>query len=200
MADPDLKKWTTNSSKYVLNDRWFKLRADSYTTPDGHVIDPYYILEFPDWANCFVIDDNMDVIMVNHYRPGADTYIPELVSGELEAKDGSPEDGMKRELQEEIGYVGGKIFQTGVSYPNPGRQDNKVFSFIAFGGSCSQKQQLEAGEDLQIMKMPFRDFMAMIEQKDLDVIYQSMHLASIFLALNFIKNSDLPELQKLNVQ
>lgn len=68
--------------------------------------------------------------MVRHYRPGADTYIPELISGELEAHDGTPEEGIKRELEEEAGYVGGTIQQIGVSYPNPGRQDNKVFRLL----------------------------------------------------------------------
>lgn len=193
----DLKKWTENSSKYILEDPWFKLRVNSYTTPEGHVIEPYYMIESTDWANCFVIDENLDVVMVNHYRPGADAYLPELVSGGLEAKDGSAEAGMRRELEEEIGYVGGKVVEIGVSYPNPARQDNKVFSFIAFGGSCSQEQKLEKGENLQILKVPLKDFMRLLEQRGPGVIYQSMHLATIFFALNFVKHSDLPELQKI---
>ena len=193
----DLKKWKKNSSSYSVEDRWFKLRADSYTTPEGHVIEPYYILEFPDWANCFVIDDSQDVVMVRHYRPGADTYIPELISGELEAHDGTPEEGIKRELEEEAGYVGGTIQQIGVSYPNPGRQDNKVFSFIAFGGSCANEQKLEKGESLQVMKVPFKDLAAMLQNNDAGVVYQSMHIATIYFALNFIKHSDAPEMRAL---
>lgn len=200
MADTELKKWQTNSSKYLVNDRWLKLRADSCTTPDGHTIEPFYVLEYPDWANCFVMDNNYDVIMVKHYRHGVDEYIPELVSGRLETGDASPEAGMKRELEEELGYVGGEVYQTGVSYPNPASQTNKVYSFIAFGGSRQKAQQLEAGESLQIIKVPLKDLVKMIEDKSSGVIYQSMHLTSIFFALNFIKQAEetVPqELKKL---
>ena len=193
----ELKKWKTNSSEYLVNDRWLKLRADSCTTPEGHTIEPFYVFEYSDWANCFVIDENLNVIMVKHYRHGVDKYIPELVSGGLEASDASPEDGIKRELTEEIGYVGGEVYQTGVSYPNPANHTNKVFSFIAFGGKCVQEQQLEKGESLQIMKIPLKNFMKAIEDKSSGTIYQSMHLASIFFALNFIKVSQLPELREL---
>jgi 8-oxo-dGTP pyrophosphatase MutT (NUDIX family) len=197
MTDNDLEKWQTNSSKYLVNDRWLKLRADSCTTPDGHAIEPFYVLEYPDWANCFVIEDNNDVIMVKHYRHGVDEYIPELVSGGLEKSDTSPEEGMKRELEEEIGYVAGQVHETGVSYPNPASQTNKVHSFIAFGGSCKQEQKLEKGENLHIMKVPLKDLVKMLEDKNSGVIYQSMHLTSIFFALNFIKGSQLPEMQEM---
>lgn len=197
MSDTDLRKWQTNSSKYLVNDRWLKLRADSCTTPDGHTIEPFYVLEYPDWANCFVIDENQDVIMVQHYRHGVDEYIPELVSGGLETTDGSPEDGIRRELEEELGYVGGEVYQTGVSYPNPASQTNKVYSFIAIGGSCKQEQKLEKGENLHIVKLPLKDLVKAIKDKNSGVIYQSMHLATIFFALNFIKESSNETAQKL---
>lgn len=200
MSDSDLKKWQTNSSEYLVNDRWLKLRADSCTTPDGHTIEPFYVLEYPDWANCFVVDENNDVIMVKHYRHGVDEYIPELVSGGLETKDGTPEDGIRRELEEELGYVGGEVYQTGVSYPNPASQTNKVYSFIALGGSCKQEQKLEKGENLFIVKMTLKDLVAAIENKDSGVIYQSMHLATIFFALNFIKESSSEIVQELKKQ
>jgi ADP-ribose pyrophosphatase YjhB (NUDIX family) len=197
MPENELKKWKTNSSKYLVNDRWLKLRADSCTTPEGHIIEPFYILEYSDWVNCFVVDDNHDVVMVKHYRHGIGEYIPELVSGGLEKSDSSPTEGIKRELEEELGYVGGEVYQTGVSYPNPASQPNKVYSFIAVGGSCKQEQKLEKGENLQIMKFPLKNLTGMLEDKSSGIIYPSMNLASIFLALNFIKNSDLPGLQEL---
>src|SRR4051812_11848901 len=96
------KKWQITHSKYLVDDRWLKLRADSCVTSDGHVIEPFYVFEYPDWVNCFVVDDNNDVIMVNHYRQGIRNYIPEIICGNLEAGDVSPEEGMRRELAEEV--------------------------------------------------------------------------------------------------
>lgn len=195
LEDTSLEPWKLTNSKYVINDRWLKVRSNTYVTPAGQTIDPYYVIDNNDWINCFVIDGSLDVIMVNHYRPAADKYIVELVSGELEPTDNSPEDGMGRELQEEIGYVGGEIHQTGVCYANPARQTNKIYSFIAFGGSCGKLQQLEDGETLQIMKISFTDFLKTLEGKDPG--YQSTHLAAIFFALNFLRETTVPELREL---
>ena len=192
-----LQKWKTNSSKYLVDDRYLKLRLDSCTTPDGHTIEPFYVFEYPDWANCFVIDDNLDVIMVNHYRHGVDEYIPELVSGGLETVDADPTEGMRRELAEEIGHVGGKVLHIGTSYPNPSSHTNKVHSFIAIGGSCAQEQQLEEGESLQVMKLSFEDFLKLLD--DTQITLQSTHLAAIYFALDFIKKSNDPELQDIRI-
>lgn len=153
MTEPTLEKWQTNNSKYLVNDRWLRLRADSCTTPDGHSIEPYYVFEYSDWVNCFVIDDNNDVLMLKQYRHGANEYLLELVSGGLEGHDASPEEGIRRELEEELGYVGGEMHQLGTSYPNPANHTNKVYSFIAIGGSCKQAQKLEKGENLQTTKI-----------------------------------------------
>lgn len=197
MVEQNLEKWQINNSKYIVNDRWLKLRADSCTTPDGHIIEPFYVFEYPDWVNCFVIDDNNDVLMVMHYRHGIGEYLPELVSGGLEGEDISPEEGIKRELEEELGYVGGEIHSLGTIYPNPATHTNKVHSFIAIGGSCKQAQKLEKSEDLQIIKVSLKELASELEGGKLVTIYQSMHLSAMFLALSFIRCSKLESTQKL---
>lgn len=190
-----MQKWQTTDSKIIVEDRWIKLRADTCVTPDGHTIAPFYVLEYSDWANCFVLDANNDVIMVRHYRHGIDDFVPELVSGGIEKDDDSRIEGMKRELAEEIGYTGGEVYQTGVGYPNPSSQNNKVYSFIAIGGQCNVKQKLEAGENLQIQKLSFPEFLDQIS--DPNIVYHSLSMASVFLAMNFIRKSDLDSLQEI---
>jgi 8-oxo-dGTP pyrophosphatase MutT (NUDIX family) len=190
-----MKKWQTTDSKIVVEDRWIKLRADTCTTPDGHTISPFYVLEYPDWANCFVLDDNNDVIMVKHYRHGASDFVLELVSGGINKDDSSHAEGMRRELAEELGYAGGEIYQTGISYPNASSHSNKLYTFIAIGGSCNAEQMLEAGETLQVQKLSFTDFAKHINGSG--ITYHSLSLASILLAMNFIKKSDLDSLQDL---
>jgi len=197
MAESELQGWTTNSSEYLINDRWLKLRADSCTTPDGHTVEPFYIFEYSDWANCWVIDDNNDVILINQYRHGAGKYVMEFVGGGIEPEDPTPEAGIRRELEEEIGYVGGEIYQVGTSYPNPASHTNKLHSFLAVGGSCSQKQRLEKGENLHIHKIPVGEFIKSLQDNEPGLIDQSLHLATLFMAQNFIKRSQLPEIKQL---
>lgn len=190
-----MKKWQTTDSKILVEDRWIKLRADTCITADGHTIAPFYVLEYPTWVNCFVIDDNNDVIMVKHYRHGVDEFVSELVSGGIDENDSSPLEGARRELAEELGYTGGEIYQTGISYPNPASQTNKLYSFLAVGGSCNAKQKLEASENLEVQRLSFADFIK--HMNDSSAVYHSLSLASALLALNFIKRSDLDSLRDL---
>lgn len=190
-----MNKWQTTDSKILVEDRWIKLRADTCVTPEGHTITPFYVLEYPTWANCFVIDNNNNVVTVKHYRHGVNEFVPELVSGGIDKNDTSPLEGMRRELAEEIGYTGGEIYQTGTSYPNPASQTNTLYSFIAIGGSCNAEQKLEASENLEIQKLSFVDFVK--NMNDSNITYHSLSLASTFLAMNFIKKSDLDSLQNL---
>ena len=173
MQNGSPKPWKLIESNYVIDDRWLKVRSNTYMTPAGHKVDPYYVIESGDWINCFVVDSGLDIIMVKHYRPAADTTILELVSGGLEAIDSSPEAGMRRELEEEIGYTGGELRQTGVSYANPARQNNKIYSFIAFGGNCDQAPRLEESESLEVVRISFEDFLKTLERTDSELVYQS---------------------------
>lgn len=199
----DLKKWKTTSSSYIVNDRWLKLRADACVTPEGRTLDPFYIFEYNDWVNCVVIDEGGNVVMVKQYRHGAQEYVLEIVAGGIEDHDASPEVAIKRELSEEIGYVGGGIYQTGISYANPANQTNKVYSFLAVGGHCGKEQQLEAGENLYIEQQSFQEFVKSAQDQG-STMYQGLHLASIFFALNYIRRNDstssqINELKKLLV-
>lgn len=191
------EKWRTTESRYLVRETYIKLRADTCLTPDGGIFEPYYVLEFGDWANCVVIDANGDVVLVRHYRHAVGDYVLELVSGCLETSDASAEDGIRRELEEEAGYVGGEIHPIGVSYANPATHTNKVHSFLAIGGSCVKPQRLEPGELLFVEKIPFADFVRLVSDPAATAIYQSMHLAAFFLAFNFIRRSSLESLRSL---
>ena len=193
----DYKKWITSGSKYIVNDRWLKLRADTCITPDGHTLDPFYVLEFPDWINCLVIDDAGDAIMIRQYRHGAKDYVLEVVGGSKDPQDITSEDAIRRELKEELGYVGGKVVQTGTCYANPANQTNKIYSYLAFGGTTSQEQELEPGENIHIEKIPFIKIVEMMNSSGENEIFQSYNITNIFFALNYIKSSNDDQLSKL---
>lgn len=191
MQKPNLPKWQTTQSKYIVNDRWLKLRADSCVDPDGNVIEPWYVIEQSDWVNCLVIDESQNVILLWHYRHAIDDYDLEIPAGAVDDDDSSPEAAIARELREELGYEGGELYRTGVMYANPSNQTNLNYTFITIGGSCTSQTQKELGADYVMEKIPLKDFLAEVTNPDKTIIYQSLHLSSIFLALNFIKNGSV---------
>lgn len=190
MHRDELPTWQTTESKYLVNDRWLKLRADTCVTPEGKIIAPWYVLEYPEWVNCLVIDKDDTVVFLRHYRHGAQAYVQEIVSGMLDPEDVSPQATIARELKEEIGYEGGEIYKTGVAYANPSSQNNKVYTFLAVGGACSGDTTEELGANFLIEKVPFKEFVAHISNPQNGTLYQSLHLASIFFAFNFIRGAE----------
>jgi ADP-ribose pyrophosphatase len=191
----DLPIWTINSSEYIVDDRFLKLRADKCTTPEGGKVDKYYVFELPDWVNCLAIDADDNAIILKHYRHGVRKYLSEFVGGAIETEDASPEAAIKRELEEEAGYTGGAFYQVGIGYPNPASQTNKVYTFLAVGGKMDRDQNLEAGESIIVEKIPFK---TIVEQMSApDALYSSIYTAALFRAMNFIRTSSDPALEHL---
>lgn len=195
----NLPKWRMTDSEYLVNDRWLKLRSDTFVTPDGHTIAPWYVLEYSEWMNCLVVDEDDQVILLRHYRPAVNEYVVEIVGGVMDPDDASPDQALARELKEEVGYVGGHIYKTGAAYANPSSHTNRVHSFLAIGGKTSQDTAREAAESFAIEKMPFKEFVDMITNPNSGTVYQSLHLTAVFFALNFIRQTqvDTPAIRRL---
>lgn len=184
MDGSNLKKWQTTDSIYVVNDRWMKLRADTCITSDDREITPFYVMEYPDWISCFVIDDQNEVTLLRHYRHGIDDFVLELVVGYIDPGE-NPADAVNRELEEEIGLVGAIVDPVGVCYANPANQTNKVHCFVARGGNFEGNKLNELGADFQVVKMPLSELIGIIENQTETM--QGLHLASILFALNYLK-------------
>lgn len=187
--------WTIDSSEYIVNDKFLKLRADTCTTPEGDKINGYYVLELNDWVNCLAIDEDDNVIMLRHYRHGVRRYLLEFIAGVIEPTDVSPEAAATRELQEETGYTGGTFYHIGTGYPNPANHTNKVHTFLAIGGKIDHEQTLETGETIIVEKIPFETVIQQMSAPD--SVYPCLYVAALFHAMNFIRTSSDPTLQHL---
>lgn len=184
MAEDNLKKWETTNSTYLVNDRWMKLRADTCITSTGHELSPFYVIEYGDWVNCLVLSDDNEVTLLRHYRHGIDDYVLEIVGGGID-KGEAPEAAIRRELEEELGLRGATLHATGACYANPSNQTNKTHCFVAIGGTFDGNREDEPGADFQVVKMPLKELEEIIEQQTETM--QSLHLTSIFFALNYLK-------------
>lgn len=194
-TDKELPVWTIDSSEYVVNDRFLKLRADACTTPQGGKVGKYYVLELNDWVNCFAIDEDDNVVILRHYRHGVRKYLSEFIGGVIEETDTSPEAAARRELEEEAGYTGGTLYHVGTGYPNPANHTNKVHSFLAVGGKVNREQNLEVGETIIVGRVPFKK---VVEQMSAPgAVYPSLYVAALFYVMNFIRASSDPALEHL---
>lgn len=177
-------KWKTLSSEYLFKETWFTVRRDVCEKPDGKIVEPYYVFEFPEWATAFPMTEDGKIIMVRQYRHALGEVCIELPGGCVDPEDATHEDGIRRELLEETGYTFDEVHYLGKISANPSTNSNLMHMFIAKGGKKVQEQQLDHNEEIEVIELTMDELLQLIEER---AIVQSMHLSTIFYALRFLE-------------
>jgi len=142
--------WKILSSEYVFKDRWFIARADKCAMPDGKIIEPYYVLEFPNWCNVVVVTDDEKLVMVRQYRHAFQQTLIELPGGVIDEGE-TPEQAAIRETAEETGYEVGKVELLYSTAPNPATNNNTAYLFLAKNAKPVAKQKFDEAEDIDVV-------------------------------------------------
>src|SRR5215813_13105596 len=96
-------KWKILKSEYLFKDTWFTVRRDTCERPDGKIVFPYYVYEFPTWVTSLALMADGRVILEKQYRHAIGETAFEIPGGCVDATDKSLEDAIARELMEETG-------------------------------------------------------------------------------------------------
>lgn len=176
-------QWETLSSSYVYKDNWFTARRDRCKTPGGKIVDPYYVLEFPDWVNGVAFTKEGQIIMIRQYRHALGRTLLEIPGGCIDPDDPDPEFAMRRELLEETGFSFEKITALGTISPNPSTNSNITYMFLAEGGEKIQEQKLDPNEEIEVL---FYSPEKVIQLLGENQILQSLHATCLFYAFQHL--------------
>ena len=108
----------TISSRIAFNGRAVKLRIDTVQTADGRET----TREIVEHADCVAIipeDAEGNVLLVRQFRRAVEKELLEIPAGGIDPGE-SPEDAVRREMQEETGYLPRKIELLCGFYSTPG--------------------------------------------------------------------------------
>jgi ADP-ribose pyrophosphatase len=177
-------KWRILESKYLFNDLWFKVRKDKCETPEGKIIDPYYVYEFPEWATAFALTEDDKVIMVRQYRHALGETCIELPGGCVDDTDKNFEDAIARELKEETGYTFTSIEPLGIISANPSTNNNLMHMFLAKGGKLTGGQTLDHNEEIDVELYSIDEVKQLLKENK---IIQAMHVTCMLYALERLK-------------
>jgi ADP-ribose pyrophosphatase len=97
-----------------------------------------------------VLEDG-SIVMIHNFRHAVDQELVELPAGTLEPGE-SPADCAARELEEETGYVAGRIEPLCEFFTTPGITDERMLAFLATDLTPSQ-QNLDDGEEIRVEVM-----------------------------------------------
>ncbi|MBN3874561.1 NUDIX hydrolase [Nostoc sp. JL33] len=172
--------WIVLKSRHIVKDKWISVRSDTCQMPNGTIVDPYYVLEYPTWINVVALTKNQEVILVKQYRHGLRKTILELPSGAVEIKDVLPLEAAKRELLEETGYTSSNFIQTGILSPNPANHNNLTHCFLATDVELVSDLKLDATEQIDVVLLPLEK---VIEGIDNGILLQTLHISSLLFAL-----------------
>lgn len=170
-------KWEVLSSEYISHEPWFTVRKESVKLPNGNILSPYFVMEYPDWVNVIAITKEGKFIFERQYRHGASTVSYELCAGVCEKEDASPMISAQRELMEETGYGNGKWEQLMVVSPNPGTHTNLTYCFLATDVEKIGEPQLEATEDIEVYLLSKKEVQKLLTD---DAILQAQHAAPLW--------------------
>jgi ADP-ribose pyrophosphatase len=171
--------WKLLSSTYIHKGPWATLRTDKCEMPNGHIVEDYYVLEYPNWANAVALTEEGKILMVRQYRHAAGLVSLEIPGGVIEAGE-APEVGMRRELLEETGYQFDDIELLATIYANPSTANNKTFCYLAKGGKKVQGQNLDEQEEIIVEEYTIAEIKQLLADNK---IIQALHCTGLFYAL-----------------
>ncbi len=173
--------WTVERSRYIVRDEpWLSIREEACRTASGHPIDPFFVLEYPDWINVVAITDDDRVPVVRQYRHGVGRQVLEIPSGVIDRRDRSPEAAARRELLEETGFEARRWHRVAELSANPSTHANTTFCFLATGARRVAEPRLDPGEELELELLPLAE---LLERARRGELLQSLHVAGLSLAL-----------------
>ena len=172
--------WKILSSEYLYKATWFTIRKDICETPEGKIVNPYYVYEFPTWVSALAITDDNKVVMVRQYRHGIQETIIEVPGGCVDDSDKDYQTAIARELLEETGYSFTNYTYLGKVSPNPSTNNNWMHMFLATGGTKVSSQQLDHNEEIEVELLEIDELKSLIDNNE---IKQALHVCTIMYGL-----------------
>ena len=121
--------FTILTKEYISNHQYFTARKDSYKTPTGKIVNPYFVVELPECVLAIAITKEKKVLLIEQYRHGIQQQSIEFPGGFIDDGE-TPETAIVRELQEETGYTFTDFHYLGKTYSNPGVLSNATHFFL----------------------------------------------------------------------
>lgn len=176
---PDPAAWSVREQRTLVRDRWLSLRAQTVVTGRGAVLEPFYLLDFPDWAQVVALTGDDRVVLVRQYRHGIGGVTLELPGGIVDPGE-TPLEAAARELAEETGYVADSFRLVCSLSPNSSSHTNRCHTVLALGARLEHATAHEAGEEIVVETRPLAELWAGVPDGALP---QAMHTAALAAAL-----------------
>jgi ADP-ribose pyrophosphatase len=148
------------SSDRIFEGQILNLRVDRVRMPDGRE-STREIIEHSAAVAIVPVDAEDNVLLVRQYRYALGKELLEVPAGGVDG-DEDPEEAVRREMQEETGYLPGKIERLGGFYSTPGFCNEYLYLYLAADLTPS-RLYAEDTEGITVIPTPLKDIPRLIE-------------------------------------
>jgi ADP-ribose pyrophosphatase len=149
-----------SKSKNIFTGNVLTLNIDTVILPNGVTID-LEIVRHPGAAAVVPLKDNGTVVLIKQFRHAAGGFIYEIPAGKLHRGE-DPLHCAARELEEEIGWLAGRLERLTSILTAPGFTDEVIHIYKATGLTAG-RQQLDRDEVLEVLEISLEEAIKMIE-------------------------------------
>lgn len=154
----------TIKTEQIFNGKVLSLRVDDVELPNGKY-SKRELIKHPGAVAVIAITNENKIVMVEQYRKALEQSLIEIPAGKLEPGE-APSVTAARELEEETGYVSGKMEHIISFYTSPGFADEIVHLYIA---TELQKKENSAACDedefVEVMEISLEEAQQYIKEK-----------------------------------
>jgi ADP-ribose pyrophosphatase len=149
----------TLSSKQIYEGRSVSLRVDKIEMPDGRET-TREVVEHRDCVAIIPIDADDNVLLVSQFRYPVEKELLEIPAGGIDTGE-DPADAVRREMQEETGYLPEKVERLGGFYSSPGFCTEYLHLYLATDLTPSQLYA-EDTESIRLVRTPIAEIPGLI--------------------------------------
>ena len=147
-------------SQHIFSGKVVTVDIDTVTLPNGVTVD-LEIVRHPGAAAVVPLKEDGMVVLIKQFRHAAGGFIYEIPAGKLNRGE-DPLDCAARELEEEIGYIAGRLERLTSILTAPGFTDEVIHIYKATGMRAG-RQHLDRDEVLEVLEIPLKEAIRMIE-------------------------------------
>ena len=149
----------TLSSRLIYDGQVVKLRVDTVRLPGGRET-RREIVEHGDCVAIVAIDGKNNVLLVNQFRQPVEKELLEIPAGGIDPGE-DPLTAVRREMQEETGYLPQKVERLGGFYATPGYGTEYMHLYLATDLTPSQLYA-EDTESIKLVRVPISQIPSLI--------------------------------------
>ena len=149
----------TLSSQLIYDGRVVKLRVDTVRMPGGRETERE-IVEHRDCVAIVAMDTDDNVLLVKQFRKPVEKELLEIPAGGIDPGE-DPVTTVRREMQEETGYLPQKVERLGGFYSAPGFSTEYLHLYLATDLTPSQLYA-EDTESIKLVRVPISQIPALI--------------------------------------